>query len=119
MICMSIHPSQFDLISKLIQGATLQHRTISENIANVNTPGYKAKDVDFSTFLANADKSHASSRDLGMVLKSGLSERLDGNNVDVDREVGAFQKNLLLHNAYTEILATKFRQMRSAITGRS
>ena len=49
---------------------------------------------------------------------AGGSERLDGNNVDIDVEMGRLGKNALLHNLYTQILANRLAVMRSAIAGR-
>ena len=48
--------------------------------------------------------------------KSGL--HADGNNVDIDLEMGRLQKNTLLYRVYTQILAVQLGQMRSAIGGR-
>jgi flagellar basal-body rod protein FlgB len=110
-------PSQFNLIQKLLTEASLRHQVVSQNVANVNTPGFKAKEVvSFAEAVNDAtgrDGTHLSIR-----FQDGLTARLDGNNVDIDKEIGAFNKNALLHNAYTQVLATKIGQMRSAISDR-
>ena len=49
--------------------------------------------------------------------RKGGAERADGNNVDVDAELGRLQKNALLYNAYSQILASRIASMRSAISG--
>ena len=46
------------------------------------------------------------------------AERLDGNNVDIDAEMGRLSNNALLYNAYTQILASRIGSMRSAITSK-
>ncbi len=120
---MSVIPSQFDLIRNLLDATAARQRVTSQNIANVNTPGYKAQEVNFEDQLARAlDRPGDSSenRDLAPEVRfqDGLVERLDGNNVDIDRELGRSQKNALLHNAYVRILSTKINTMRSAISGR-
>lgn len=110
-------PSQFSLIQKLLTESSTRHHVVSQNIANVNTPGFKAQEVvSFSKAVddATADQSQR----LATRSRANLKERLDGNNVDIDLEIGEFKKNALLHNAYTQILATKIRQMRSAISDR-
>lgn len=48
----------------------------------------------------------------------GLPACVDGNNVDIDREMGALSKNALLYQTYAQVLSTQFNMMRSAITGR-
>lgn len=88
----------------------------SQNIANVNTPGYKAKEVvGFAETMLEVDGSE---QDNLTREKTGLSTRLDGNNVDIDKEIGGLKRNSLVHNVYTQILVSKIRQMRSAISDR-
>jgi flagellar basal body rod protein FlgB len=53
-----------------------------------------------------------------VVLGAGGAERADGNNVDIDLEVGRLQKNSLYFRVYTQLLATQLAQFRSAIAGR-
>ncbi len=126
---MSVTPSQFDLLWKLLDASELRHRVISQNVANVNTPGYHRKDVSFeeelARHLAAAQSNGTATDDAGirdMKAKvfevSGLTGRLDGNNVDIDQEVGQLQKNALLYETYSQVLASKLGMMRSAITGR-
>ena len=120
---MSVIPSQFDLIRNLLDATAARQRVTSQNIANVNTPGYKAREVNFEDQLARAlDRPGDSSEIMELApevrFQDGLVERLDGNNVDIDRELGRSQKNALLHNAYVRILSTKINTMRSAISGR-
>ena len=47
--------------------------------------------------------------------ESGLPERADGNNVDIDREVGELKRNTLMYQTYLQILTTQFAQVQSAI----
>ena len=120
---MSVIPSQFDLIRNLLDATAARQRVTSQNIANVNTPGYKAQEVNFEDQLARAlDRPGDSSEIMDLApevrFQDGLVERLDGNNVDIDRELGRSQKNTLLHTAYVRILSTKINAMRSAISGR-
>ncbi len=120
---MSVIPSQFDLIRNLLDATAARQRVTSQNIANVNTPGYKAREVNFEDQLARALARPGDSNgilDLAPEVRfqDGLVERLDGNNVDIDRELGRSQKNTLLHNTYVRILSTKISTLRSAISGR-
>lgn len=126
---MSVTPSQFDVLWKLLDASELRHRVISQNVANVNTPGYHRKDVSFEEELAkhlSAAQSSGSANGAGDVREikakvfeaSGLIERMDGNNVDIDQEVGQLQKNALLYETYSQVLASKLGMMRSAIVGR-
>lgn len=118
---MSVTPSQIDLLSQLLDSAQLRNRVISQNVANVNTPGYRALDVSFEEQLAKTLSSLGDAKALDTQPQvhevSGLRVRADGNNVDIDREMGQLSKNTLFYQTYSQILASKLSTMRSAITG--
>ena len=120
---MSVTPSQFDLLAQLLDVATMRHRVIAQNVANVNTPGYRRMDVSFEDALARQLTSVGGQIDLSgikpeIVQAPGGFDRLDGNNVDIDSEMGRLQKNTLLFGVYSQVLAAKMAAMRAAITGR-
>jgi flagellar basal-body rod protein FlgB len=119
---MNVTNSQFDLLTRLLDLTSLRHRTIAQNVANVNTPGYHRLDVSFDDNLAkilSGQKENAALPGKAKVVEApGGAAREDGNNVDIDAEMGRLNKNALLYNAYTQILASKIGAMRSAITGR-
>jgi flagellar basal-body rod protein FlgB len=119
---MSVTPSQLDLISRLLDATTLRHRVIAQNVANVNTPGYRRLEVSFEESLARqiADGGSGRLSELRpeVVQATGGLERQDGNNVDVDAEMGRLQKNTLLFAVYSQVLTAKMAAMRAAITGR-
>ena len=104
-------------------GLTAQQRrmtVIANNLANVNTPGYHRHDVEFEEHLTRLLQTGdlTSSLDAPRVVEvEGLPERADGNNVDVDQEIGQLNKNSLLYQTWTQILASKVSMMRSAIEG--
>jgi flagellar basal-body rod protein FlgB len=52
-----------------------------------------------------------------IVLEAYDQPRLDGNTVDIDREMAKLSKNTLLHNTYVELLNRKYRMLKTAITG--
>jgi flagellar basal-body rod protein FlgB len=113
----SLNP-QFDLLERLIHATDLRQRVISNNLANVNTPNYRRLDVDFETQLA-AELSGRSSATAAPVLieTPGLTARADGNNVDIDREIGQLNKNSMLQQTYIQLLGSHLEQMRLAIGG--
>jgi flagellar basal-body rod protein FlgB len=119
---MSVTPSQIDLISRLLDAASLRHQVIAQNVANVNTPGYHRLDVAFEELLEQELKANGATiehRQQPRVIEAlGGVVREDGNNVDIDVEMGRLNKNTMLYNVYAQILATKIAAMRSAITGR-
>ncbi len=110
---------QVDLLSGLLRQAELRHQVVSQNIANVNTPGYQALDITFEQSLAQLASRDSNTSVEGRIGEAtGLKMRQDGNNVDIDRELGNLTKNALHFDTYTQLLATKMGMMRSAITGR-
>jgi flagellar basal-body rod protein FlgB len=113
--------SQLDLLSRLISASEMRHEAISQNIANVNTSGYRTLNVEFESLLAaelESGNSAASPAEPEMSFAKGLPVRADGNNVDLDRQIGALNKNALLQQAYLSILGHNLQQMRTAIDGR-
>ena len=119
---MSVTPSQFDLLSRLLDVTSLRHRVIAQNVSNVNTPGYRRQEVSFEDalrdHLLHSHGSPLSSVQAAVVEDPQGTMRQDGNNVDIDIEVGRLNKNTLLYGAYSQILAAKIAAMRAAIGGR-
>ena len=69
-----------------------RQKVVASNIANADTPGYKTKDIDFQTEL-QSQMSAASKPNVIEV--SGLKNKNDGNNVDMDREARLLAENAL------------------------
>jgi flagellar basal-body rod protein FlgB len=98
---------------------------LAQNIANVNTPGYKRRDVDFVTELAAALDAPAADRrervaDLGRVVAREVVEdrlflRPDLGGVDLDREMAELAKTQLRLAALNQLVYKKIRQYRSVI----
>jgi len=106
------------MLGKLLQQAEVRHRVISQNIANVNTPGYKNLDVQFAKSLAEADSSEDDEATSAIVHEiDGLAVRENGNNVDLNGELGKLTKNSLEFETFSHLLIAKFSLLRSAITG--
>ncbi len=118
---MDVTGSQFGLLSRLLDVASLRHQVLAQNIANVNTPGYHRQEVTFESAFQRFLQQGKESRALGLaprvVQAAAGRERVDGNNVDIDTEMGRLSKNALLYNVYSQILAANIASMRSAITG--
>jgi flagellar basal-body rod protein FlgB len=91
------------------------------NLANVDTPGYKAKEVNFAETLKNkltpTNSTYPASPNDGVVLQDveGLPSRRDGNNVQLDRELLTMGRAAGDFSAAQTALAAKFRLVRYAI----
>ena len=113
----------------------LRNQVLSSNIANADTPGYKARDFDFSTVLKSAkaasipmigtsDKHLGTSRtSASMPTAAELKYRvptqptLDGNTVEADVEQAAFAENALMYRASLAFLDGQIRSIRYALKG--
>src|SRR5262245_33250722 len=87
-----------------------RQRVSAANIANADTPGYRARDVDFQAALGSR---LASSRPVVREV-DGLPVRNDGNNVSLDREARQLAENALRFNIAANLLRSRIRMIRSA-----
>ncbi len=111
---------------------------IANNLANADTPGYKARDIDFRDAMARAagDKTqggvHLATTQAGHIggaasadattsadlkYRTPLAPALDGNTVDTQLEQSAFAENAVRYQATLTFLNNKFRGLITAITG--
>lgn len=88
---------------------------LAKNLANADTPGYKAQDVDFSAALARTGK--AAEAPAQLKYRTPLAPALDGNTVDVQLEQAAFAENAVRFQATLTFLNARFRGLMTAITG--
>ncbi len=108
-----------DFLEAGLRAESLRQKAIASNIANLKTPGYRRIDVKFSEFLADALDSHGMA-DLSEV-KAQLYQpkqtpvKSNGNDVNLETEVGQMVKNSLLHTAYIRLLRKKYSHIELAI----
>lgn len=118
-----------DLLNKAADASWKRQEVISNNIANVDTPGYKRKDVKFDSVLASAVNQDASLDesviDITNALdatvftdREGLSYRLDGNNVDIDTEADYQAQNEIKYNALIDSMTQEFNRLKTVLTSR-
>ena len=114
--------NQINLIHEMMTQSQERQRVISNNIANVNTPEYRARDISFGASLQeilNGKQGKGDAKVRGTIYEvPGLKVREDGNNVDIDQQLGQLDKNIMMFKTYTEILAAKLSLLRTAITSR-
>jgi flagellar basal-body rod protein FlgB len=111
-----------------MSGLAARQRSIANNVANVDTPGYKASEVRFEDALKNAisrgkpgaapDQSSLNAAVSHTTLVYATSARGDGNNVDVDREMEMLGEANLNYSALTQVMSTRIGILRNVITGR-
>lgn len=109
-----------------------RNRILASNIANADTPGYKARDVEFGSALKNAQSGQLSMRKTSDLHISGLSTNnigaevkyrvptqpsLDGNTVQTDVEQAAFAENAVQYRTSLAFLDGQIRGIRYALRG--
>ncbi|MDB5311711.1 MAG: flgB [Gemmataceae bacterium] len=112
---------RFELLSQILDTSSLRHRVIAQNVANVNTPGYRRLEVGFETDLAKAMGSRPGEEALRVrprVVVADGPEQVDGNTVDIDREMNDLARNALLYEAAAQIMTSRLASLRAAIAGR-
>lgn len=118
-----------DLKAKALSGSWLKNSAIANNIANVNTPGYKKQTVNFQQVLENemqmnqmvtmkkTNSKHLDSQNVGefqVETVGNTSYRVDDNNVDIDVENAEMAKNTLYYNAIIDQVNGHFNRMKTA-----
>jgi flagellar basal-body rod protein FlgB len=111
-----------------------RQQLIASNIANADTPGYKARDLDFRAALSKAqssrsvprlektDPDHLSVESDGPLAeyegyRTEVQSAVDGNTVDMDQERTAFAETAFHYEASLNFINRLLKGMRTAITG--
>jgi flagellar basal-body rod protein FlgB len=111
---------------------------LAANLANVDTPNYRARDLDFKSALAAASTSSSATATVGLATTSSghiagatlngspapelkyrvpLAPAIDGNTVDAQLEQAAFAENTVRYQATLTFVSSKLRGLLTAITG--
>jgi len=105
----------FKMLENMMDVASFRQKVLASNIANADTPGYKAKDVSFQTELNKALSGPKGSYDVYETVPTMVSR--DGNTVSVDLEMTKAAETHLLFNSAAQILSMKFRMMKDVAKG--
>ena len=96
-------------------GLDARQQAISSNIANLETPNYLAKEVDFESSLRAALDDGDPSKATVSVSQSLAATRLNGNNVNIDFELLASSENVMRQKLAVQALNAKYQLLRTAI----
>ena len=119
----------FEILEKITQASSQRQKVIASNIANADTPGYKATDLVFDNILSNAkvkllttDPKHIAGSKTnevnGKLIVEDNPSWGDGNNVELDVEVAKMTENSLTYSAAITIMQAKLRMFKNAISTR-
>ena len=118
-----------NVLEKAADASWMRNDAIANNLANVDTPGYKRQDVDFESVLAKAlgnsrytpMDTRVSNINLNHLTPisytdyASFSYRLDGNNVDVDTEGVYLAKNQITYQGLELSIAQEFKNLQSVM----
>src|SRR5690348_4762294 len=131
----SIFDKTTDALGSSIDFRSLRQNVTASNLANAETPGYKAKVVDFEDALARAIDLEGWSKDVttdpehyklgpGAISRAqadiydnpDVNVSNDGNTVDMEREMATLQENSILYKAALNLINKKLGAIRYAVT---
>ena len=98
-------------IEQFMNLVSARQKLVAANIANADTPGYQTKDIDFSSEL----QSQMFGAKPSAIEVSGLKNKNDGNNVDVDREARLLAENALRFSVASQLAHSEINTIRTAI----
>ncbi|MRH42253.1 flagellar basal body rod protein FlgB [Aquibacillus halophilus] len=130
---MSLFGKTINTLERSLDYSSLKNQTISNNIANADTPNYKAKSVVFKNVLGNeientfhakrthpkhipfqSSSDHSSYR---VISDSSTTYNHNGNNVDIDKEMTELAKNQIYYQSIVDRLNGKFNSLQTVIKG--
>jgi flagellar basal-body rod protein FlgB len=121
--------SYINILDKAADASWTREGLLANNIANVDTPGYKRQDIDFSSVLRN-ELSNYSHMNLDQKVDAvslkklnpsvytdhgNFSYRLDGNSVDIDNENVMLAENQLKYQGLMRSITTEFQNLQSVM----
>jgi len=110
-----------EVLSRFLDVNVARHKLIASNLANIDTPGYRTRDLDFRAELVRVgleqDEGRLAYASNTPVVRQvhGLLERPDGNNVNVERESLLLAETQMKFGLGVQLLKDQFHQISQAI----
>jgi len=132
-----------ELLKDAMNGASLEHAAVANNIANVNTPGYQTFEVAYKQALAGTEPTPPDPNELTLVTDNAkqieingeippqpfhvsasrvdnpIRMRVDGSNVDLDQQMAELAQNSSYQQTMAQFLTSQYTRIRSAIEERA
>jgi flagellar basal-body rod protein FlgB len=108
--------SGIESLGKFLDLATQRQQLVTDNMANIDTPGFRTRDFDFRSELEHAVKDETGAR-MSPVLRPvmGLNARPDGNNVNLDREGLMLAEVQMQVRMGVQLVKTEFQRLLTAM----
>lgn len=112
-----------NIMNKAIESSWKKQELLSDNVANIDTPGYRRKDINFERVLtAEVDKANNVhdvdiNKLYGEIISphSNFQHRIDGSNVDIDWEMAEVAKNKIKYDALVTQTSRYFQRLKSVV----
>jgi flagellar basal-body rod protein FlgB len=106
----------FAVLSSALDGLSLRQRVIADNIANVDTPDFRATSVDFETSLRNAVERGGQGEVSAQLLATDTPVGANGNNVDLRKETLAATQTQFQYQMMTRAVSDRFSLITTVAT---
>jgi flagellar basal-body rod protein FlgB len=115
--CMSLFDTTQVSLEAAMRGSSLRQTLLTDNLANVNTPGYQRKDVDFHATLQAAQETGESMDAVSFSPSTDASRtvRADGSGIDPDQESAELAKNALEYQALVSVAGSRTSILQTAM----
>jgi|SRR5690625_3977560 len=127
---MRVFDQTMAVLENSLNYATTKNNTISNNIANIDTPNYKVQDVSFQSLLQEATNNlqlkntnvrhfqkTIDSSSHHIKTKTGTAYNHNGNNVDIDKEMTDLAENQIFHRSLIDRMNGKFQTIKNVVRG--
>ncbi|GIN83707.1 flagellar basal body rod protein FlgB [Heyndrickxia sporothermodurans] len=128
---MNLFSNTITTLERALDYSSLKQKTIADNIANVDTPNYKPKEVSFQKIFqeqlsqpfeaVRTDSRHFEFQNIPaespITTQQNIQYNENGNGVDVDKEMSDMATNQIYYNAVTDRINGKFSTLQTVIRG--
>ena len=108
-----------DVLARGVDLSQKRHQVIASNIANVETPGYRARDIDFAKAMKEAVAASESGEPIGsatpVIDDVQAPVQTNGNTVDIDLQMSKLSENSDTYKVYARFLGHEFQELKMAI----
>jgi flagellar basal-body rod protein FlgB len=103
-----------NLLERALNIRAQYHKVLSGNIANVETPNYKEKDIDFQSEIQRSSGT-PNNVDIRESTDGDVIGSIDGNTVNMENQIVKMTENHMLFTSLVQVISKKFSMMRYVI----
>ena len=112
---MTTGPPLMSMLESYLKLSANREKAISANMANIDTPGYHTKDLNFQSAMQQVVSQGTVNLEPASLEEAGLPERPDGNNVNIDRESLLLSQTQLQYQMGVQLIKAQFHTLLTAI----